>query len=52
MIDRTLERRRDLAVGISTLFAAMTDDGVGDDWEGTVLAVPSLEFDKAQLLRL
>ncbi len=50
LIDKTLERRRDLAVGISTLFAAMGDEGKGDDWEGTEISVPVSEFDKTTLL--
>ncbi len=50
LIDTTLDRRKDLAVGISTLFAAMTDDGAANDWEGTEIPVPEIEFDKATLL--
>ncbi len=49
IIDVTLARRRDLALGISTLFAALTP-GDGDDWEGTEVAVGEVEFDKSVLL--
>jgi DNA polymerase-3 subunit alpha len=50
LIDVTLDRRKDLAVGISTLFAAMSEDGPADDWEGTEVPVPPTEFDKSTLL--
>jgi DNA polymerase-3 subunit alpha len=50
LIDTTLDRRKDLAVGVSTLFAAMSPDGVSDDWEGTDITIPALEHDKATLL--
>ncbi len=53
IVDRTLERRREHEVGIATLFstleAAGADDGAGR-WEGTRVAVPDVEFDKAQRL--
>lgn len=50
LVERTLDRRRDLAVGVSTLFAAMSDNGPGDDWEGTTIDVPDLEYDKSTRL--
>jgi DNA polymerase-3 subunit alpha len=46
IIDVTLARRKDLALGISTLFAAMASEG-GDDWEGTELEVSDNEFEKS-----
>jgi DNA polymerase III subunit alpha len=45
IVDATLSRRRDLSLGISTLFASF--DGPGDDWEGTEIAVDGLEFDRS-----
>ncbi len=52
IVDRTLERRREHEVGISTLFAALEPDhgSDGGEWEGTRVPVPDLEFDKAQKL--
>jgi DNA polymerase III subunit alpha len=44
IVARTLDRRRDLSHGISTLFAAV-DDG-GGDWAGTELPIAAEEFDK------
>lgn len=54
IVDRTLERRRELDVGVATLFSSIepkVDDG-GDhgDWEGTRLSIPDTEFDKSQRL--
>jgi DNA polymerase-3 subunit alpha len=45
LIDVTLARRRDLSLGISTLFAALASDG-GDDWEGTRIELSDIEFEK------
>ncbi len=45
IIDVTLSRRKDLALGISTLFAALAGEG-GDDWEGTEIEVSDIEFEK------
>ena len=45
--DVTLSRRKDLALGISTLFAAMGDGGERHDWEGTELPIADLEFDRS-----
>ncbi len=42
IVEATLSRRKDLSLGISTLFAAMDDD---NDWEGTEIAVPDVEFE-------
>ncbi len=44
LIDVTTARRRDLSLGISTLFAAFDEEG-GDDWEGTELTISSAEFE-------
>jgi len=56
IVDRTLERRREHDVGIATLFSSLDPvDGSSDGadagrWEGTRVAVPDVEFDKAQKL--
>ena len=50
IIDVTMSRRKDLALGISTLFASLAPDGGADDWEGTELVVDDVEFDKAMKL--
>ena len=49
VIDRTVERRREHDVGISTLFAAAaTDQGNAEaEWEGTAIAIPDQEFEKS-----
>ncbi len=47
IIDVTLSRRKDLSLGISTLFAALDADGDRDDWEGTDVAIGDIEFDKS-----
>jgi len=52
IVDRTLERRREHDVGIATLFSSV-DRPDGDEsgrWEGTRVAIPDTEFDKAQKL--
>jgi len=52
IIERTIERRREHDVGISTLFAAAAVES-GDeqaDWEGTIIAIPEREFDKTARL--
>jgi DNA polymerase-3 subunit alpha len=41
----TLSRRKDLSLGISTLFAALDADGA-NDWEGTELAISPVEFEQ------
>ncbi len=46
IIEVTLSRRKDLSLGITTLFAAFDETG-GNDWEGTDIAVPAVEFDPA-----
>ncbi|HLG67507.1 MAG TPA: DNA polymerase III subunit alpha, partial [Acidimicrobiales bacterium] len=53
IVDRTLERRREHEVGIATLFSSVEPAEGRDDsgrWEGTRIAVPESEFDKAQKL--
>ena len=53
IVDRTLERRREHEVGISTLFSSLEPAEGADDagrWEGTRVPVPDTEFDKAQRL--
>jgi DNA polymerase-3 subunit alpha len=47
IIDVTLNRRKDLSLGISTLFATLDGDGSRDDWEGTEIAISDLEFEKS-----
>ena len=46
IVEVTMARRRDLALGISTLFAFGDGDG-RDDWEGTEIPVSDLEFESA-----
>jgi DNA polymerase-3 subunit alpha len=51
MVDRTLERRRERELGITTLFAAFEEEETADPgWGGAKVAVPDTEFDKAQRL--
>ncbi len=46
LIEATLSRRKDLSLGISTLFAAFdTEDG--NDWEGTEVPIADVEFDQS-----
>ncbi|HEV2426741.1 MAG TPA: DNA polymerase III subunit alpha [Acidimicrobiales bacterium] len=45
VVDVTLARRKDLSLGITTLFAAI--DSGGDDWEGTEIELPDAEWDPA-----
>ena len=46
IVEVTLARRKDLALGISTLFAALDAKGKGD-WKGTELAVSDIEFEQS-----
>ncbi len=46
LIEVTLNRRKDLSLGISTLFAAMGDPAGGGDWEGTEPPISPVEFDQ------
>ena len=45
--DVTLSRRKDLSLGITTLFASLGDGGPDHDWEGTEIEIADLEFDKS-----
>jgi DNA polymerase-3 subunit alpha len=45
IVEVTLNRRKDLSLGISTLFAAL-DEGGTDDWEGTEIVLNDVEWDK------
>jgi DNA polymerase-3 subunit alpha len=47
IIDVTLARRKDLALGISTLFSSLATDGAGADWEGTEIELADLEFESS-----
>jgi len=44
IVDVTLARRKDLSLGITTLFAAF-GDGADDDWEGTEVPLSDIEFE-------
>jgi DNA polymerase-3 subunit alpha len=47
IIEVTLSRRKDLSLGISTLFAALgAEDGDGE-WEGTEIPVADVEFERS-----
>jgi DNA polymerase-3 subunit alpha len=46
IVDVTLSRRKDLSLGISTLFAAFDSEGEGD-WEGTEIALSEIEFEQS-----
>ncbi|HXQ19081.1 MAG TPA: DNA polymerase III subunit alpha [Acidimicrobiales bacterium] len=53
IVDRTIERRREHDVGIATLFSSVEPEGATEGegrWEGTRIAIPDTEFDKAQRL--
>jgi DNA polymerase-3 subunit alpha len=51
VVDRTLERRKEQDLGITSLFAAFEDDEQADPgWGGAKMAIPDTEFDKAQRL--
>ncbi len=50
IVDRTLERRRERDLGITTLFAALEEEQSDPGWGGAKVAIPEVEFDKAQRL--
>ncbi len=50
IVDRTLERRRERDLGIATLFSAFEDEDTDPGWGTTKVAIPDVEFDKAQRL--
>ena len=45
IVEVTLARRKDLSLGISTLFAALEEAGPARDWEGTRLAITGAEYE-------
>jgi DNA polymerase-3 subunit alpha len=47
IIDVTLSRRKDLSLGITTLFAALGGDDDANDWEGTEIVLSDAEFEKS-----
>ena len=51
IVDRTLERRREHDLGITSLFAAFEEEEQSEPgWGAAKVAIPSTEFDKAQRL--
>ncbi len=50
VVDRTLERRKEQDLGITSLFAAFEDEQTDPGWGGAKVAIPDTEFDKAQRL--
>ena len=51
VVDRTLERRKEQDLGITSLFAAFEEEEEADPaWGGVKVAIPGSEFDKAQRL--
>ena len=50
IVDRTLERRREQDLGITSLFAVFEEEQADPGWGGTKVAVPDTEFDKSQRL--
>jgi DNA polymerase-3 subunit alpha len=50
IVDRTLERRRERDLGITTLFAAFEEDQTDPGWGTSKVPIPDTEFDKAQRL--
>jgi DNA polymerase-3 subunit alpha len=47
IIDVTLSRRKDLSLGIATLFAAFGGESADGDWEGTEIAISDMEFEQS-----
>ena len=47
IIDVTLSRRKDLSLGITTLFAAFGGESADGDWEGTEIAISDMEFEQS-----
>ena len=47
IIDVTLSRRKDLSLGITTLFAAFGGESAEGDWEGTEIAISDMEFEQS-----
>ncbi len=50
IVDRTIERRREQDLGITSLFAAFEEEQADPGWGGSKVAIPDTEFDKAQRL--
>jgi DNA polymerase III subunit alpha len=50
IVDRTLVRRREQDLGITSLFAAFEEDQTDPGWGTTKVPIPDTEFDKAQRL--
>jgi DNA polymerase-3 subunit alpha len=50
VVDRTLERRREQDLGITSLFAVFEEEQADPGWGGTKVAIPDAEFDKSQRL--
>jgi DNA polymerase III subunit alpha len=50
VVDRTLERRREQDLGITSLFAAFEEEQADPGWGGTKVLIPESEFDKGQRL--
>ncbi|HUC06285.1 MAG TPA: DNA polymerase III subunit alpha [Acidimicrobiales bacterium] len=50
IVDRTLERRREHDLGITTLFAALEETHDDPGWGTVKVPIPDTEFDKAQRL--
>jgi DNA polymerase-3 subunit alpha len=50
VVDRTLERRREQDLGITSLFAVFEEEQAEPGWGGTKVAIPDAEFDKSQRL--
>jgi DNA polymerase III subunit alpha len=50
IVDRTLERRRERDLGITSLFAALEEEQDDPGWGAAKIAIPDTEFDKGQRL--
>ncbi|HEX4161789.1 MAG TPA: DNA polymerase III subunit alpha [Acidimicrobiales bacterium] len=50
VVDRTLERRREQDLGITSLFAVFEEEQAEPGWGGTKVVIPDAEFDKSQRL--
>ena len=51
VVERSIERRKEQDLGITSLFAAFEEDEQADPaWGGVKVAIPDTEFDKAQRL--
>ncbi len=50
VVDRTIERRREQDLGITSLFAVFEEEQADPGWGGTKVTIPDTEFDKSQRL--